>query len=154
MPETTYQRLRSANADLTLMQELNAVFAVAFEDPEAYAQPPEDDYLRAILGREETVVLVARVDGQVVGGLVAYELPKLERRCSELYVYDLAIAPPFRRQGIATELFTQLKKVAADRGIPFIFVQADAADAPAVGLYAGLGAREDVAHFDIATSKS
>ncbi|AKQ66382.1 hypothetical protein A176_003294 [Myxococcus hansupus] len=154
MQETTYQRLRAADADLALMRDLNAVFAEAFEDPEAYAQPPEDDYLRAILGREETVVLVARVDSQVVGGLVAYELPKLERRCSELYVYDLAIATPFRRRGIASELFVRLRKIAADRGIPVIFVQADAGDAPAVGLYAGMGTREDVAHFDITTTKA
>jgi aminoglycoside 3-N-acetyltransferase I len=85
-----------------------------------------------------------------VGGLAAYELRKFEQERSEIYIYDLAVAATYRRQGIATALILQLKKVAAARGAYVIYVQADLGDGPAIELYTKLGAREDVLHFDIA----
>lgn len=42
-----------------------------------------------------------------------------------------------------------LRKVAAARGAHVIFVQADIGDDPAIALYAKLGIRENVLHFDI-----
>jgi aminoglycoside 3-N-acetyltransferase I len=86
----------------------------------------------------------------VVGGLAAYVLDKFEQERSEIYVYDLAVAEPFRRTGIATALIEALKTIAAQIGAYVIFVQADPEDAPAVALYSKLGKPEDVLHFDIA----
>jgi aminoglycoside 3-N-acetyltransferase I len=40
--------------------------------------------------------------------------------------------------------------VASERGAHVLFVQADRGDDPAIALYAKLGTREDVLHFDIA----
>ncbi|WP_426750316.1 GNAT family N-acetyltransferase [Myxococcus sp. Y35] len=149
------QRVRASDSDLALMRELNAVFADAFSDPDSYlGHAPEDDYLRSVLGREETLVLVARVDDRVVGGLVAYELPKLEQRRSEVYVYDLAVLEAYRRKGIARALMEQLRTLAAARGASVVFVQADDGDAPAIALYASLGARKVVNHFDIDVDES
>lgn len=42
--------------------------------------------------------------------------------------------------------------MAAERGTPTIFVQADYIDAPAIALYEKFGAREEVLHFDIKCS--
>lgn len=44
------------------------------------------------------------------------------------------------------------KRVAAQRGVYVIFVHADTGveDEPAIALYARLGVREEVLHFDIA----
>ena len=88
----------------------------------------------------------------MVGGLAAYVLDKFEQERSEVYIYDLAVAEPHRRSGIATALIEALKPIAAERGAYVIFVQADPVDAPAVALYSKLGQREDVLHFDIAVS--
>ena len=85
----------------------------------------------------------------MVGGLAAYVLPKFEQERSEVYIYDLAVAEPHRRQGIATALIRELQAVAATRGAWVIYVQADHGDDPAITLYAGLGTREEVLHFDI-----
>jgi aminoglycoside 3-N-acetyltransferase I len=129
---------------------MNQLFAVAFGDPEVYVHaPPDDAYLSALLGKEHAVVLVALVSGQVVGGLVAYELEKFERAGSELYIYDLAVAADHRRRGIATALIEQLRGIAASREVRAIYVQADYGDNAAIGLYERLGVREDVMHFDI-----
>lgn len=86
-----------------------------------------------------------------IGGIAAYELKKFEQERSEIYIYDLAVVAAHRREGVATALIKELKKIAAARGAYVIFVQADTAveDEPAIALYTKLGLREDVLHFDI-----
>lgn len=62
------------------------------------------------------------------------------------------MADTHRREGIATALIMELKRIASLRGAYVIFVQADPGDEPAIALYTKLGVREDVLHFDIATA--
>lgn len=131
------------------------VFSRAFDDPASYtARRPDPAYWRRVLGMDHVVALVATVGGRVVGGLVAYELHKLEQARSEMYLYDLAVDAAFRRQGIATALINELRRIAAERGAWVVYVQADHGDDPAIALYTQLGQREDVMHFDIAVVPS
>jgi aminoglycoside 3-N-acetyltransferase I len=137
--------------DLPLMRAVNRLFAEAFEDPESYsAAPPEDGYLQALLAKPHVVVLAALEGETPLGALVAYELEKFEQARRELYIYDLAVAEPHRRRGVATALITHLRGIAAERGAYVIYVQADYGDDPAIALYKKLGTRENVMHFDIA----
>lgn len=134
------------------MRTLLATFGAAFHDPETYtARQPSDRYLRDLLGSESFIALAALSESVVLGGLAAYELKKFEQERSEIYIYDLAVAPPYRRQGVATALIEALRKIAAQRGAYVIYVQADTGeeDAAAIALYSKLGRREDVLHFDI-----
>lgn len=136
--------------DIPQMRALNGLFGTVFEDPERYiAAPPCDDYLHGLLDNPYIFALTAEEDGAVIGGLTAYELPKLERQCSEIYIYDLAVAETQRRLGVATMLIDHLKAIARARGAWVIYVQADYGDDPAIALYTKLGTREDVMHFDI-----
>jgi len=145
----TVRRLGSDNVDT--MRELNALFATVFGDSPTYERAkPSNDYLRRTLGRDEIIVLVAVAEDQVVGGLVAYVLDKLEQERSEIYIYDLAVAEAHRRRGIATALIGELQAIAARIGAWVMYVQADYGDEPAIALYTKLGTREDVMHFDIA----
>ena len=96
------------------------------------------------------IVLVALIKDRVVGGLVAYELEKFEQPRSEIYIYDLAVDESWRRQGVATALIEDLRRIARERGAWVIFVQGDYGDDPALALYDKLGTREEVLHFDIA----
>ena len=141
---------RIGASDLDAARRLNVLFAEVFEDPVSYASaPPRDDYLTELLNRTDFIVLVAESDGQTVGGLVAYVLPKLEQERSEIYIYDLAVAGDRRRQGIATALIAEVQRIAATTGAWVVYVQADYGDEPAIALYEGLGSREGVLHFDI-----
>jgi aminoglycoside 3-N-acetyltransferase I len=136
------------------VQEMNAlltVFGEAFDDVGTYSgNRPSAGYLQRLLDSDSFLALTATRHGQVVGGLAAYELRKFEQERSEIYIYDLAVAAADRRQGIATALIQELRRIAAARGAHVIFVQADLDDAPAITLYTKLGRREDVLHFDIA----
>lgn len=141
---------RLGPTDVVRLRRLNALFARAFDDTESYlAQPPDEAWVRDTLTSPRVIALVAERGDEVVGGLVAYELPKLERRRSEVYLYDLAVAETHRRQGIATRLIDRLRAIAREQGAWVVYVQADHGDDPAVALYTKLGVREDVMHFDL-----
>jgi ribosomal protein S18 acetylase RimI-like enzyme len=123
---------------------------VAFEDQARYSgNQPDDAYLAALLATDGFVALAAFDGEDVVGALAGYVLPKFEQRRSEFYIYDLAVAEPHRRRGIATALIEELSRLAVARGIDGIFVQADHGDEPAIALYTKLGTRHDVFRFDI-----
>lgn len=137
--------------DAAMLRAMLAVFGRAFEDVDRYtAHQPEDAYLERLLASDGFIAIAALVDREVVGGLAGYVLPKFEQERSEFYLYDLAVDEAHRRRGVATALIGELRRVAAARGISVIFVQADLGDDPAIALYARLGTREDVLHFDIA----
>lgn len=114
---------------------------------------PSAAYLGRLLGGDTFISLAALKGNEVVGGIAAYVLPKFEQERSEVYIYDLAVAEAHRREGVATALILELKRIASSRGAYVIFVQADHGDDPAIALYTKLGVCENVLHFDIATTE-
>ena len=137
------------HADVALARALNVLFGEAFGEADTYGEEVPPEHLRRLLAQPHVVVLVAVAGENVIGGLVAYELEKLERAQSELYIYDLAVATPHRRRGLATALIERLQAVAAERGSAVVYVQADWSDEPAKALYGKLGTRKRVLHFEL-----
>jgi len=152
MPSFSIRALGSD--DGPLMRRMLRMFGEAFGDMASYtSKPPTDAYLRGLLASPQFIALAAVQSDDVVGGLAAYELIKFEQQRSEIYIYDLAVAEDHRRRGIATALIQELRGIAASRGVYVIYVQTDLGDDPAIALYAKLGVREDVLHFDIPISE-
>jgi aminoglycoside 3-N-acetyltransferase I len=136
--------------DLASLRAMLSMFGKAFGDvPTFTARQPDDAYLQELLSSRTFVAVAAFAAGEVVGGIAAYVLPKFEQARSELYIYDLAVDEGHRRRGIATAMIGAVQRLAAQRGVYVIFVQADHGDDPAIALYTQLGVREDVLHFDI-----
>lgn len=145
-----YQLKRLDSGNLDVMLELLDCFGDAFNDLETYgSNRPDNEYLQELLDNDCFIAIAAQNSDRVVGGLAAYELKKFEQKRSEIYIYDLAVAKPFRKKGVATALIEELKPIAIERRAWVIFVQADYVDKPAVRLYTKLGVREEVLHFDI-----
>lgn len=137
-------------SDVPLMRAMMAVFGEAFKETETYTgAPPSGAYFERLLGGSYLIALAATKHGVVVGGLVAYELQKLEQERTEIYIYDIAVAEAHRRQGVATALIEELKTLAVARNAYTLFVQADRADAPAIALYRQLGTSAEVLQFEI-----
>ena len=133
------------------MRSVLALFGEAFHEPQVYRDAqPDAAYLERLLGRDTFIAIAATDEDRVVGGIAAYVLPKFEQERSEIYLYDLAVAQSHRRRGVATAMIAELQRVGRRRGAYVIFVQADHGDDAAIALYAKLGLREDVLHFDIA----
>jgi aminoglycoside 3-N-acetyltransferase I len=144
----TYRTLGSD--DIATMQALLAMFGAAFEDHDSYQSAvPSDAYLARLLARDTFIAVVAEVAGRVVGGLAGYVLDKFEQERREFYIYDLAVDAEFRRRGIASGVIRELQRVAAERDVYVIFVQADMEDDPAIALYATFGSSITAHHFDI-----
>ena len=141
--------------DVSLAREMLAMFSIACDDAVAYvSHPPSDDYVLRLLGSSNFIAIVA-VDGtRVVGGVVAYVLAKLEQERSEIYVYDLAIDAEYRRRGIATSLIREVQTVGDRLGAKCVYVQAFPEDEAAVSLYAKMGSRRDVVHFELEPTES
>ncbi len=141
---------RLGQADVALHREIQLLYSAAFEDPESYeSNPPDDAYIAALLARADFIELAASINGELAGALSAYVLPKFEQARAEIYIYDIAVSEAYRRKGVATALIEALKPTARAAGAHVIFVQADHGDEPAIALYASLGTREEVLHFDI-----
>ena len=141
---------RLTRADVDLMLAMSRMFGTAFNEVEAYtARPPSGGYFDRLLANKEFVALAATEQGEVIGGLVAYELVKFEQERSEFYIYDLAVREESRRRGVATALIEEMRRIAAANAAEVIFIQADHGDEAAIALYSKLGRREDVIHFDI-----
>jgi aminoglycoside 3-N-acetyltransferase I len=146
----TYACRQLTAGDVGLLKALLRVFGQAFQDMDTYqGAVPSDDYLRSLLSTPHFIVVVALKENDVIGGLAAYELQKFERDRREIYIYDLAVAESFWRQGVATGLIEELKRIAQTRDAYVIYVQADRGDDAAIALYESLGTGEDVLHFDI-----
>jgi aminoglycoside 3-N-acetyltransferase I len=149
-----YALRRLTGDDLPIMDGLLDMSGAAFEDAETYShRRPSPGYQRQLLGDDRFIALAALDGERVVGGIAAYELRKFEQERSEIYLYDLAVAAPHRRRGIARALIAELQRIAAAVGAYVVFVQADLVDAPAIALYSKLGVREDVLHFDLAVTR-
>lgn len=141
---------RIGPGDVAGMRAINALFAVAFEDQANYADaPPPDAHLQDLLDNPGFIPIAAFDGDRMIGALVAYELVKFEQARREIYIYDLAVAEPARRRGVATALIGHVQSIAREIGAYVVFVQADYDDPPAIALYESLGIREEVLHFDI-----
>ena len=148
IPAVTIRTLDAS--DSGPLRELLGLFGDVFGDAATYqSAQPDDAYLSRLLASGTFIAIGAWQGTLAVGALAAYVLPKFEQARSEIYIYDLAVAESHRRQGIATALIDQTRRIAVARGAYVIFVQADHGDEPAIALYTGLGTREDVLHFDI-----
>lgn len=141
---------RLGAGDLAQMRQLNALFGKVFEEPDTYqGNQPDDAWLQSLLRNPDFVAVAVMHEGQPVGALAAYVLPKFEQARREIYIYDLAVDDAWRRRGVAMALIAEVQRIASEIGAWVLFVQADHGDDPAIALYTKLGAREDVLHFDI-----
>ena len=148
MDPYTYRQLSAF--DVEPLKQLLVVFGVAFGEIQRHlTYTPDESHVRALLSRPHIIALVAERGDEVVGGLIAYELEKFEKKKSEIYLYDLAVANAHRRLGIASRLIEELRAIARERGVQDIFVQADRGDKAAIKLYENFGQSEEPFHFDI-----
>jgi aminoglycoside 3-N-acetyltransferase I len=93
-------------------------------------------------------VIVALNNGVVIGGLTAYELDMYKEETTEIFLYEIAVEPLYRRNGVAKELIESLKKVCVSKGIREMYVGTEKDNYPAIKLYKATGGKmEEIAWF-------
>ena len=138
--------IRSAQK-VSELERLHTLFSAVFA-PEIDTTPSPEK-IEHLLERQDVCILLACSGEEIVGGLVAYELPLLSGE-REFYLYDIAVHPDHQKQGIGTKLIQELKKQAKLKDITTIFVEAEAEDSGAVEFYRSFGEEEiAVRHFNL-----
>ena len=106
---------------------------------ERLAEEPPPARVAELLADERTIFLVAFEESEPIGFVLAYELLRRHGEPSQLFVYEVGVAPEARRRGVATELLRELARIARARGIHRGFVLTNEANEAAMELYRSLG---------------
>jgi aminoglycoside 3-N-acetyltransferase I len=133
--------------DLNAFKSLIRVFENVFEMKSMIM--PGDEHLSNLLKKQDFFVFAASFDSQVVGGLTAYALHQYHSVNPLAYIYDLAVATKYQRQGIGRKLINAVTKYCTSNGFEEVFVQADKDDDHAIEFYRStpITNEEQVVHF-------
>ncbi len=85
-------------------------------------------------------LITAELGERLVGFVLAYRLDRLDRPQGQLFVYEVAVRPEVQRQGIATRLIEEIRRVVTAECLMEAFVVTDRGNQGARQLYACTGA--------------
>jgi len=105
-----------------------------------FDEPPELTATRAYLADPRNVFLLAFEGSEPIGFLRGTELDQLKSRRKQMFLYEIAVEPEFRRKGVGTALIESLLRDCRELGFEEVFVFTDPANQPAVSLYRSTGA--------------
>ena len=108
------------------LKELLRAFENAFEWSDFAI--PSDKYLEKILKRDNFLVVAAKVDNRIIGGLTAYILDGYDVPKPFIYIYDVGIKDNFQNQGIGKKLIEFLREFAGENDIDEMYVSTEEAD--------------------------
>ena len=99
--------------------------------------------LRRLMGASGMVTLVAETDaGERAGFVMVGRSASVFTDQEQAFVYDIAVAPEFRRRGIGRLLMEQAETHARDHGMAFISLMVDSQNKAARALYTELDYQE------------
>ena len=129
---------RLGENDAALAARVTQVMAQVFE--EGTGSTPEQ--VAKLLSDERCWLFGAFADDEPVGGLSAHVLPMTRQHGAELFVYDIAVAVVFQRQGIGRQLMQAAVDAASQAGLLGVFVPAESDDPEALAFYRRIGGAE------------
>jgi ribosomal protein S18 acetylase RimI-like enzyme len=96
--------------------------------------------LKRLMAASGMLTLVAEAaDGERAGFIMIGRSASVFTNQQQAFVYDVAVAPPFRRRGIGRQLMEQAETYAREQGMPSVTLMVDCNNAAARSLYAKLG---------------
>ncbi len=134
--------------DVNDLTELISVFEVVFEmDKFVY---PDKKYLEGLLKNGKFIVVTAKINNKIIGGLTVYILDQYYSIKPLAYIYDLAVMTEYQRQGIGKKLIDFINVYCRQQGFEEVFVQVDKIDDYAIEFYRKTKPtnEEQVVHFN------
>ena len=104
-----------------------------------FDSPPDRGWTSKFLAEPGHHLLLAYVDEAVAGFVSGVETTHPDKG-TEMFLYELAVDEPFRRQGIAKALVTALADIAIDAGCYGMWVGTDDDNVAALATYPSTGA--------------
>jgi aminoglycoside 3-N-acetyltransferase I len=131
--------------------ELAKELFLFYQEDDGVAEPvlPGDAYLRELMSGDSFHVLVAMENGELAGGLTAYEMPMYKKEVKEMFLYEIAVKPAYRQNGAGTALINRLKNICVEKSIDELYVGTTTPNQAAMKLYSGTGGElvADIAWF-------
>lgn len=123
----TYARVNSVNCDL-----------LDRYDPDAFDEPIDPERLAACVADPDRILLVAVLDGVVVGQVLA-AFHRHPDKAPECYVDDLGVADSAQRQGIGTRLIDKIAEIAKAQGVEELWLATEETNQVARSFYEAIG---------------
>lgn len=124
---------RLSKQDIDDFSALISVFSTVFE-LENFSFPTRE-HLQRMITNPNFIVLVAKTESKVVGGLTSHILDSYESEKPSTYVSDLAVSTQLQGKGIGKRLMQTLIHYCNKSGFKEIFVQAESDDTQALNFY-------------------
>jgi ribosomal protein S18 acetylase RimI-like enzyme len=102
-------------------------------------EAPDPRAAAAYLQDSRNVFLVAYEGSEAIGYLRGTELRQLKSAAKQMFLYEIAVDPKFRRKGAGRGLIEFLLGYCRDREFEEVFVFTDPGNTAAVGLYRSTG---------------
>lgn len=130
----------------TSIERLTPELASSFPSvaDEVFDAEPTGEYLEKLALMPGHALFVAVGGGVVVGQLLAMIQFQADQS-PQLYIDNLGVAPPFKRQGVARGLFEAAMVWGRDGGCEHVWLATDVGNAEARGFYASLGFSREAA---------
>ncbi len=102
---------------------------------------PDADTMEDFLAAGQNILLVAEEEGTPLGLLLAYRLARWDQPRPMMFVYEIEVLEPYRRQGIGRALVAEIRRISRQAGCLKLFLITNASNTAAMALYASTGAR-------------
>ncbi|WP_175410278.1 GNAT family N-acetyltransferase [Streptomyces sp. TRM64462] len=107
-----------------------------------YDGPARPEWAERFLAAPGHLMLIAYEDGKPAGMVSGIEMLHPDKG-TEMCLYELSVAQPYRRRGIGRALTEALAAVARERGCYDMWVGVDTDNDAALAAYRSAGARDD-----------
>ncbi|WP_436515750.1 GNAT family N-acetyltransferase [Ekhidna sp. To15] len=139
--------------DLQLFIEVIQLFVDVFEREDF--SMPDSNHLEKVLQNDSFYVFCVISDRKVIGGITIYVQEQYYTSRPLAYIYDLAIANNYQRQGIGKKLLSHINHFCKENGFEETYVPAEKADDHAVDFYRSTKPtyEQEVIHFSYLLNK-
>ncbi len=108
-----------------------------------FDDPPDERATRTSLNDDRHHLLFAFDGEDAIGFVVAMELLLPDKPQPEMLLYEIGVAPSYRRRGVGRALMDALVALSHERGCGEMFVLTDEENEAAKALYAAAGGRRE-----------
>lgn len=105
------------------------------------AKNVSSEYLQRFLSNPANYLIVAEVENQPAGFLLAHRLERLKEESFKLFIYEIDVNKNFQRCGIGTALIEYAKNIVEEEKMINAFVFTSYSNAGAVEFYKSTGAK-------------